>query len=220
MPDADPTWLTDVRRLTLADLDFAAALHADALPDGFFVALGSQFLRRYYETFVASPHAVGLVGVLGNEPRGVLVGTIDDASHYRWVLKHHRGPLGLAAARGLARDPRLAARFARTRARRYIRGALLLGRRRRQGASPARSAPTSGALTHIAVVSESRENGVGTKLVDAYVKSAFAHGAQRLRVATRAEGGAADFYRTLGWCPAGSMRNLDGVAFDLLTLDR
>ena len=31
-------------------------------------------------------------------------------------------------------------------------------------------APTSGALTHVAVVAESRENGVGTKLVEAFVE--------------------------------------------------
>lgn len=219
MQGAAGAGVTEVRPLTSADLDFAAALHSEALPDGFFVSLGRPFLTRYYAAFVASPHAIGLVAVGVEERQGVLVGTIDDAAHYRWVIRHQYGALVRAGARGLARDPRLAARFARTRARRYLRGARLLGRRRR-GGSIAPSAPTTGALTHIAVVSERRENGVGTKLVNAYVKSAFAHGALRLRVATKADGGATDFYRHLGWRPAESTRNLDGVDFDVLTLDR
>lgn len=220
MSDAGATGLTEVRPLTADDLEFASALHADALPDGFFVALGPNFLERYYGAFVGSPYGVALLATHGRERRGVLVGTIDDAGHYRWVFRNHGGRLASAALRGLVRDPRLALRFARTRARRYARGAVRLGRRNARHGESAPVVPTSGALTHVAVVAESRDNGVGSKLVDAYVSAAFARGARRLRVATRAESGTADFYRRLGWCPSGSVRNLDGVAFDVLTLER
>lgn len=218
MPATGGTGASEVRPLTIEDVPFATALHREALPDGFFVALGDEFLRRYYETFISSPHAVGLIAVVADEPRGVLVGTVDQGSHYRWLVQHRRTALAVAAVRSLARHPRLAVEFIRTRARRYLRGALRLGRSR-----PPRQAqhgPTTGHLTHVAVVPKSRVNGVGSALVGRYSALAFAQGALRLRVATQVDGGAAEFYRRLGWRDAGSMQNLDGIDFDVLVLDR
>ena len=219
MAAADPGCAA-VRPLDAADLGFAAALHAEALPDGFFVSLGPAFLMSYYAAFMESPHAVALVAMVADEPQGVLVGTVDDSGHYRWVLRHQRKALALAAVRALVSDPLLGARFLRTRSRRYVRGALRLLRRRRRGAGATTAAPTTGALTHVAVSQASRENGVGTTLVQAYVDSAYAHGSRRLRVATRADRGTSDFYRGLGWSPAGTTRNLDGIEFEILTLER
>ena len=208
-----------VRTMTAADLTFAADLHAEALPDGFFVALGNSFLARYYEAFVASPHAVALLASVDDEPHGVLVGTTNDADHYRWVLRHRRLPLARAAVRALLTEPMLGIRFLRTRAGRYARGATRLLRRGARTTSASAAGPTTGALTHVAVTSASRDNGVGTALVEAYIEAARGRGSRRLRVATRADGGAGDFYRRLGWSSAGSSRNLDGIEFELLTLE-
>lgn len=219
MAAADPGSAA-VRPLAAADLGFAAALHAEALPDGFFVALGPAFLMSYYAAFMNSPHAVALLATVADEPQGVLVGTVDDAGHYRWILRYQRKPLALAALRALVSDPLLGVRFLRTRSRRYARGALRLLRRRRRGTVATTRVPTTGALTHVAVSQASRENGVGTTLVQAYVDKAYALGSRRLRVATRADRGTSDFYRRLGWSPAGTTRNLDGIEFELLTLER
>lgn len=208
-----------VRPLHLDDLPFAAALHREALPDGFFVALGDRFLQRYYEAFLSSPDAVGLVATVGDERRGVLVGTVDHGRHYRWIVQRRRTTLAMSAVGALARRPRLAVEFLRTRAGRYARAALRLRRRQPTVASP-QAGPITGHLTHIAVVPQSRENGVGSALVQEYVDAATTGGARRLRVATKADGGAADFYRRLGWRDAGTMNNLDGVTFDVLLLDR
>ena len=202
----------------MADVPFAAALHREALPDGFFVALGDEFLRRYYEAFISSPHAVALIAVVAGEPRGVLVGTVDQGSHYGWLMQRRRTVLALAALRALVRRPRLAVAFIRTRGRRYLRGAFRLGRSRPR--RPMQPGPTTGHLTHVAVVADSRANGVGSALVGRYVSLAFAQGALRLRVATQVDGGVAEFYRRLGWRDAGSMQNLDGIDFDVLMLDR
>lgn len=217
MPEPGGTGASEVRQLAVADVPFAAALHREALPDGFFVALGDEFLRRYYEAFISSPHAVALIAVVAGEPRGVLVGTVDQGSHYRWLVQRRRTALALAALRALVRRPRLAVEFIRTRARRYLRGAFRL--RRSRPARPAHG-PTTGHLTHVAVVPESRTNGVGSALVGQYSALAFAEGALRLRVATQVDGGVAEFYRRLGWRDAGSMQNLDGIDFDVLMLDR
>jgi hypothetical protein len=88
-----------VRRLESVDCTLAASLHADQLPHGFFALLGLRWLRSYYATFVASPHAIALVARSGGETVGVLVGTARNAGHYRWVLRHWGVAL---AGRGLA----------------------------------------------------------------------------------------------------------------------
>lgn len=218
MPDRGGTGAA-VRPLTSDDLPFAAALHHDALPDGFFVALGTSFLAHYYETFIASPHAIALLGLLDGGPIGVLVGTLDHGRHYQWIARHRRRQLALAALRGLGRQPGLLVVFVRTRALRYLRGMVRLARRGRE-AEPTSAGPTTGVLTHVAVVPEARDHGVGSALVATYTDSAFAAGSKRLRVATKVVGGATAFYRNLGWREAGTMRNLDGTDFDVLVLDR
>ena len=218
MPETSGTGAT-VRPLTQADLPFAAALHRDALPDGFFVSLGTGFLALYYETFIASPHAIALLGVTEGSPSGVLVGTVDHGRHYQWIARHRRRQLAIAAARGLLRQPGLLIIFVRTRAVRYLRGVVRLARRRRN-TEPATTGPTTGVLTHVAVVPEARDNGAGRALVASYTEAAFARGAKRLRVATKVVGGATVFYRNLGWRDAGTMRNLDGTDFDVLVLDQ
>jgi hypothetical protein len=73
-----------IRPLQPVDLPFAAALHAAALPHGFFARLGSPFLRVYYAGYLRSPYAVALVAERRGdvrEPLGVLVGTLDTAAH-------------------------------------------------------------------------------------------------------------------------------------------
>ena len=208
-----------VRPLSRCSVSFAVSLHSNALPGGFFVELGPVFLRRYYETFIDSPYAIAMAVTSDAEPCGALVGTVDDQAHYRWVLRNRALPLAAAAVWGLASRPSVAVRFARTRARRYLSGARrLLRSRGEQGARTA--AVQTGALTHVAVTDEARGSGVGSALVEAFTTAAFARGAGRLRVATRSTGGATEFYEHLGWQPGGSTQNLDGIEYDVLTLER
>ncbi|HVM18486.1 MAG TPA: hypothetical protein VM307_00840, partial [Egibacteraceae bacterium] len=81
---AQPLYLADVavvRPMTHDDVDFAAALHEVALDHGFFGRLGRRFLAAYYESFVASPHAVAYVSESGEGLSGMLVGTVRNGAH-------------------------------------------------------------------------------------------------------------------------------------------
>lgn len=210
--DRDPV----VSTMESVHLAFAASLHESALPDGFFVALGRPFLESYYAAFCASPYAVALVATIDGAPCGIVVGTIDVGAHYRWVVRHRFWAHARPAATAFARRPMLAVRFARTRGRRYARGAIRL-RRRTTPVAPIPIAVRTSVLTHLAVVEARRTNGIGRMLVDAFVARAGALGARRLRVATTEGDGAAAFYRRLGWTPAGSTHNLDGAPFAVFT---
>ena len=182
-----------------SDLGFTAALHAAALPHGFFAELGLRFLVVYHRAFLHSPHGLGLVAELGGAPVGMLVGTVDDTAHHRWVIRR----LGPAlAGRGMAAlvvRPRLLLRFCRTRIRRYALG---IARRLLPLPAPAdRPRPTSGrgVLTHVAVAADARGSGAGAGLVERFVADAAAAGASELVLVTLADDGAAAFYERLGW---------------------
>lgn len=219
MAERAPEFAT-IAPLQERDVEFAVALHQEALPEGFFVSLGAPFLRAYYETFRDSPHAIALVATIAGAPRGIVVGTVDDRGHYRWVLRHRLRHHARPAVRGLLEHPALAARFLRTRGRRYLRGALRLRARRSDSHRASAGTPTSGVLTHLAVDASARHCGLGSELVHAFVQQAQERGGRRLRVATRAASGVGRFYEQLGWQPAGRMRNLDGDEFELLTLEQ
>lgn len=211
-----------VRPLGRKDLGFAASLHARSLPNGLFPRLGEPFLRRYYSTFVRSPWGIGLVVESEGQAVGVVVGTIDDGAHYRYVVRKCWLPLTASALTSLATRPRVALWFLRTRGRRYARGfARLVARRRPEsiptgGAGPGRR---QGVLSHVVVEADWRGCGAGGELVTAFVEWAERRGTADLRLVTHAVDGAAEFYRRLGWTCTGDRAGLDGSAWTEFRLE-
>ena len=191
-----------VRGMTTADVGFAAVLHHTALPHGFFARLGTSFLLCYYESFVASPHAVALVAQGPSGPAGVLVGTVRTSQHYSWVLRRFGPRLVLRGAVALLRKPRLLAFFVRTRLGWYSAALLRIGRRavRRGRAQAAAGAPEPAVLTHVAVTPFGRGTGTGAALVREFVDAAHAAGCRHAVLVTLAgPEGAGRFYQRLGW---------------------
>lgn len=217
-----------VRTAGVQDLPETSELHAELLPHGFFVRLGTGFLGWYHASFASSPAATLLVAEQHGRITGFLAGTIRNADHYRFVLR--RRPVGLAtsAATALLRDAQLAGDFARTRGGRYLRGAArrLAPRPRAthqvdaaMSASPAggdgltpeaRRGPIA-VLTHVAVDGDVAEGGTGRALVERFVADARGAGAREVRLITMADGGAAGFYRRLGWHSRGRRAAADGA---------
>ena len=211
-PPASPAReVAGVRALTPADAAFAAALHARALPHGFFARLGPRYLRAYHASFAASPFAVALVAVVGARPVGVLLGTLDNRAHYRWVVRHRLLRLAFAGVLALAVRPRLAAAFLRTRAAHYARS---LTRLRRRGV-PAAGGPQApgrpvAVLTHVAVASAARGRGVGARLTEAFVGTAHSAAGRIALVTLAGDAGAGRFYERLGWVRVDERRDRDG----------
>lgn len=189
-----------VRPLVAGDLAFAARLHAEALPHGFFANLGAGYLRAYYRTFVSSPHALALVAERNGDPVGVVVGSVDAQAHHRFVIRRHGPRLAARGAVGLLTHPLVALEFMRTRFRRYSRSVKRAVQSNESPVQPQRV----GVLAHIAVVSHGRKTGVGRALTAAFVEQASAAGAQQLELVTLAdEHGASRFYTDLGWRASG-----------------
>ena len=214
-PSAESSGNIVIRPLNGRARRFCAELHRTALPTGLFPRLGIRFLETYHASFTKSPYGVALTAFTGEEPVGLLMGTTDDEAHYRWVVRHHGWQLASAGALALSCRPGLAVLFARTRARRYVVGLARLGWGTVAGnrvQDPGRAgAGVVATLTHIAVAPGHQGKGVGSALVDAFVRAAKTAGAGRLRVMTGREGPqAVGFYQRLGWEVTGETVDLDG----------
>lgn len=202
---------------------FAADLHCAVLPSGLFPRLGSRFMMSYHAAFEQSPYAVALVASVDEEPVGLLMGTVDDQAHHRWIVRHRGGRMAFSGAVALLCRPRLAVLFIRTRARRYL--TRLLGLRRvgsKGGPTPTTGRVAGGAvgdLTHVAVSPDLHGSGIGSALVDAYVHAAEVAGTQLLRVITSREGPeAVGFYERLGWEATGETVDFDDKPYVRLVL--
>jgi len=206
----------EITALTRGDLGFCAALHNATLDHGFFASLGHGFLRAYYATFVASPHAVALLAASGGAPVGLVVGAVDSRKHARWVLRHRGIRLAIRGCAMLTLHPRAAWRFARTRVARY-RAAW---RRNRDTSSPpAPGAPVS-VLTHVAVVPGAHGAGIGRALVERFTDEVRERGADRVALVTHSgDAGAEPFYERLGWTRNGTAPTADGATMTSFRLD-
>lgn len=188
--------------------DFCAALHAESLAHGFFVHLGPRFLRAYYTSYLRSPHAIVLIATVDDYAVGALVGILRPREHARWVMRRRGGRLAVLGVVALAVRPRLAARFVRTRLRRYT-AAL----RRHRAADVPSDGPSSmpAVLSHVAVLPGARRSGAGAALVREFERRAHEAEVSWATLTTlTGDDGAGDFYARLGWRPAARRPTPDG----------
>lgn len=208
-----------VRPMVASDLVEVAHLHEECLEAGFFGRLGNRFMRRYYETFVASPHAIALA--VGERPVAMLVGTTNNELHYRWVFRTRGLRLAVSGGLALLRRPAVLLDFVRTRLRRYLRGARRVTGRRAGAPEPdvSRVSEQVAVLTHVAVSPSARRQRLGAALVEAFVGAARRGGAHRaLLVTLEDSGGSEAFYISLGWDPTGSKLDNDGRSLKMFQL--
>lgn len=221
-----------ISRLTPADVRQTSRLQRSLLPYAFFSQLGTTFIRRWHRTFIDSPYGVALVAKdQCGDIQGFLVASTDQTRHTVDVL--HRSKLALAwrGALALALRPRLAVRFLRSRAGRYAR--------RLRGSSAVRPIhPTSGVnrsptpspesgrgrtampgpfnvvgvIHAIATIDSCRGRGVGKALLAAYDRELIAVETPLVQLVTREAGGAADFYRRLGYRQTAQRLDHDGTS--------
>jgi ribosomal protein S18 acetylase RimI-like enzyme len=190
-----------VRPAHETELAYTARIHERHLPSGFFARLGTRFLRRYHQVFAESPEAEVFVAQSSDGPQGVLVGTFDNAAHYRWALRRRGVMLALVGLVAMLRRPRLAKEFLASRVGRYARALArwLRPAPRRDTTEAAEPARRVAVLTHVAVEPAARGRGTGRELVSAFVRAARRRGADEVRLITPADGPGARFYRALGW---------------------
>lgn len=198
-----------MRVIELGDLARTARLHQELLPGSFFASLGPRFLQTYHRSFATSPAGVALVAERDGVIVGFIVGTVDEATHYRHVIHRDRRALGGRGMVALLHQPSLLAHFIQTRAYRYVRGLLRLSRPGPSACHDLRI--VRGVLSHVAVRAEDRGLGIGALLVAAFVDAARAQGARSLRLTVALDNvGPQRLYKRAGWDRGEIQEDVDG----------
>jgi len=187
-----------VRVGTEADVNFAAAMHASEISEGFLPTLGRAFLARLYRRMVRSPDSFLLIADDGGVPVGFIAGSEDVRALYRAFLWRD----GVAAAlRALPRVVRSVPRVVETL--RYPAGSNDL---------PAAE------LLAIAVAPGSRGHGIGRTLVEALTAEFGRRRVDAVRVVVGADNaGAVRLYEACGFRVATRMEVHKGTASQVLT---
>lgn len=199
--------MLSIESLSPDDLPQTAALHKSNLRLGLFPRLGRSFLRRYQETFAASPYGIALVAKSGERVVGALFGTTSNPDHYRWVVHNCGWDLALAGGGALLLRPHLAWTFASTRVGRYMRGL-----RRHIAPAPATAGPVapSSVLSHIVTAETERRRGIGRRLVEEFKVLARRHGARRATLITEEGGDGVPFFERMGCACVTHRQGRDG----------
>ena len=203
-----PRHLVRVRALLRCDIDFVVALHREQFPDNAASRLGRFFLRAYYASFVASPHAIAYAVECDGRIAGFLVGIVRTGEHRRRLLRRHLPWMLPAAVLGALLSPGHAFRLAKARLRRSDQ----------RSTGPAGTAAYA-VLSHIAVEDHRRGTGLGAALMDHFETEAWNSGATRLLLATTDDSGAGVFYERRGWRSTHQRQTFDGRSITLYALD-
>jgi ribosomal protein S18 acetylase RimI-like enzyme len=174
-----------VRKATSQDLPRIVAIHQQAFSRFFLTRMGSEFLRLYYQLVLDYRSGIVLVTEDRGTLSGFVCGFLDPAEFYRLMWRRRRA-FALPALSALLRHPSLAVNMA-------------YGVRRIQ-ASASQASPRSCELSSIAVAPEAAGNGLGKRLIRAFLAHSWSMQAQCVYLTTDADNneGANTLYRDAG----------------------
>jgi hypothetical protein len=105
--DVDPAVMDRIRWMRAADVPAVAALHHAAMGRSLWGRLGRPFLETLYRSLLGHASFLAWVYVEDGRVRGFIAGAEDAARLLRGTFARHAPELGLAAARGIRREPAL-----------------------------------------------------------------------------------------------------------------
>ncbi len=183
---------TRVRPLTLFDIPFCTHSHLQAFQGFFLTFMGADFLRELYSAIVCDPSGIGSVAELldtdtGQQRgiRGFVVGSAQPAGLYARLLHKRLLWFAWASLSGFVKKPAILPRLLRAIAMPGQKMAL----------------PNCATLMSIAVLPETQGQGIGQKLVLAFLAEARGRGLEHVNLTTdRLNNDSANrFYRRLGF---------------------
>lgn len=171
--------------MTTSHTDMVVGIHLRSFRNFFLSFLGPRFLRLYYEGIMKYPDGAGYVYVEEEHIVGFVCGVLNPSRFYRYLLRTSWWRFALAALGAAVRRPSIIPRLFR---------ALLYPRQ-------ASGQMSSATLTSIAVDPAMQGEGIGTKLVAAFLEDMRARGVETVNLTTdRHNNDAANsFYRRLGF---------------------
>jgi ribosomal protein S18 acetylase RimI-like enzyme len=192
-----------LRRMTVADVEAVARLHAEELASSFLGQLGSGFLRRLYRYMLSDPAFASWVVSRDTRIVGYVAATLDTDGFYGRIYRKHFVPLAATVAWRALRRPTLAWQAV---------GVLT-------GSTPETSPDGDRAeLLSIAVRASERGTGAGKQLVAALRREIATRGQKSCSVIVAEGIDAHHFYRATGFVEKGRFR-LHGDPCSLYVLE-
>ena len=176
----------DIRSMSLADVDYVAAVHEYAFPDFFLTLLGHDFLKRYYLTVLEYEDSISLVHLNSHGSiDGFAVGFGEPSAFYSF-LKKKGLPFIWPVLKGFFRRPRLLKR-------------ILMNVLRVNASDSKEVYELSCELSSIGVKTQGR--GIGKRLLSEFVEVACSKGLRHVLLTTDVVGNRSviDFYLTYGF---------------------
>ena len=199
-----------VRRMAASDVPDVVRVHLTAFPGFFLSFLGPRFLTLYYEECVKQGE-IACVAIVRSELAGFVMGSAHPAQFYSGLVKRRAMRFAAVALPAVIKQPRIALRVAR--ALRKPREALRID--------------GTATLMSLGVAPDRHGQGIGSKLVAAFLAEARARGSSRVDLTTDQARNEEtnEFYRRMGFVvereittPEG--RVLNEYAIDLIPLAR
>jgi ribosomal protein S18 acetylase RimI-like enzyme len=201
----------NVREATRSDAGVVATLHVSEIREGFLATLGARFLRHLYARIVESPHGFLIVTETQSERGGVTVsGFVAGAVSVRSLYREFLWRDGLVAS--LSSAPQLVRSLPRVwETLRYGSG--------QPPVDHAASGPEAELLS-LAVAGDSRRQGLGGVLVDAFLSETASRACTSARVVVGADNDSAvALYRRGGFETAGTLEVHEGTPSLLMRAD-
>ena len=213
-----------VRFGTSRDVATVAALHSDAISEGFLSSLGDRFLRRLYARIVASSHGFLLVAehpqtddtsASDNRPSsvaGFVAGSAEVGRFYREFFLRDGLSVAFSSGVRLMRSlPRVVENVRYGARAEHNCGDRAVGEKRTEPEAE---------LLALAVAPSARRAGVGAALVEAFLTSAAAGGSASARVVVGMENEAAiALYTDAGFREATRFEIHSGIRSMLMRTD-
>jgi len=151
-----------IRTASPSDAETLARLHSDGIDTGFLPSLGRRFMTVLYRALIDNDDSVVIVADDGSGPVGFVAGVVDTRTFYRTFVKHHGLAAAIAAAPYAARPSVL--------------------RRVWESLNYKGTDSQSAELLATALVTRARNQGLGTRLGDAFLSQMAERGARRVDV--------------------------------------
>jgi glycosyltransferase involved in cell wall biosynthesis/ribosomal protein S18 acetylase RimI-like enzyme len=171
-PEPSTCRASTVRSATPSDLDGIVEIHQRTFSHFFLTRLGASFLRRYYELVLNYRAGIVLVSERHGGLNGFVCGFADPAEFYRLMWRNRRA-FAMPALAALLRRPSLAA------------SVFQAVRRVQDSATECEAQHCE--LSSIAVTPEASGNGLGRKLLQAFLNESWSRQTQCVYLTTDAE---------------------------------
>jgi ribosomal protein S18 acetylase RimI-like enzyme len=193
-----------ILRMAVSDVPDVVRVHLTAFPGFFLSFLGPRFLSLYYEECVKQGE-IASVAIIQGQLAGFVMGSAHPAQFYSGLVRRRALRFAAIALPAVIKQPRIALRVARALSK----------------PKDAQRIDGTATLMSLGVAPDRRGQGIGSKLVAAFLAEARARGSSRVDLTTdQAQNEKTnEFYRRMGFVVGREITTPEGRVLNEYAID-